>query len=185
VLEESCRLLKEHEELKDVNISINLPMAQMLEKGFIVRMNSVLDSYGLTHDRIGLEFTEREILENFQQIKAVMENFTQSGYRFYLDDFGSGYSNFNCLLQLPFNSIKLDMALIRLDIGADGEERLGLVKPLTGFLHSLKLRVVAEGVETRQMAEALENMGVDKIQGYYYAKPMPEEKLLDFYREND
>lgn len=181
VLEEACRMLKEHEELKDVSISINLPMAQMLEKGFILRMNSVLESYGLTHDRIGLEFTERDILENFDQVKYVMQQFTQSGYRFYLDDFGSGYSNFNCLLQLPFKHIKLDMTLIRMDVSNEGLERLGLVKTLSAYLHKMNLDVVAEGVETRQMAETLVQLGVDRIQGYYFARPMPEEKVIEFY----
>jgi len=182
VLEESCRLLSGNAELKDVNISINLPMTQMLEPGFIARVNNMLDCYGLAHSRIGLEFTEREILENFVQVKQTMEQFSRSGYRFYLDDFGAGYSNFNCLLQLPFEHIKLDMALIRMDIGADGCERLGLVKTLTRFLHGLDMNVIAEGIETQPMAQALKEIGVDRIQGYYYARPMPENELLHFYR---
>ncbi len=183
VLEEACRLLKEHPELKNTSIAINLPMAQLLDKSFNAHVNCIVDSYGIAHERIGLEFTERAILENFEQVQNVMNLFTQDGYRFYLDDFGAGYSNFNCLLQLPFHNIKLDMNLTRMDITADGRQQLGLIKTLTGFLRDIDMTVVAEGVETVEAARALESMGVDRIQGYIYARPMPEDKLLEFYRQ--
>ena len=108
-----------------------------------------------------------------------MEQLTLEGYSFYLDDFGSGYSNFNCLLQLPFQFIKLDANLVRMDSGSDGEE--GLVQTLSSIFHNMNLKVIAEGVETMEEAERLMRMGVDRIQGYAYAKPMPVEALLAFY----
>jgi len=181
VLEEVCKMLKNHSELDDVSVSINLPMAQLLEKGFQDRMNVIVDSYGIEHRRICLEFTERAILENFEQIKSVMKQFTAEGYRFFLDDFGAGYSNFNCLLQLPFQVIKLDMDLIRMDIDNNGHQSLGLIKTLAGFLREIEMTVVAEGIETSEMAQAIVDMGIDRIQGYAYAKPMPSDKLLNFY----
>lgn len=184
VLEESCRILKEHPELENTSVAINLFMAQMLEKDFRKRVNAIVDRYGIAHNRIGLEFTERAILENFAQIQSVMEQFTKDGYRFYLDDFGAGYSNFNCLLQLPFSNIKLDMNLIHMDIASNGAQRLGLVKTLSDFLHGQDMVVIAEGVETTDEAQVLTDMGVDRIQGYVFARPMPEEDLLAFYREN-
>jgi len=184
VLEEVCRILQSHPELEDVSTSINLPMAQLLETDFLERVNRVVDSYGIEHRRICLEFTERAILENFEQIRSVMKQVTASGYRFFLDDFGAGYSNFNCLLKLPFQIIKLDMNLIRTDIDNDGRQRLGLVKTLARFLKEIKLVVIAEGVETSEVAQVIIDLGVDRIQGYAYARPMPEEKLLEFYRKN-
>lgn len=179
VLEEACKLLAEHPELQFASVGVNLPMAQLLEKGFITRLNSVADRYGIDHRCICLEFTERAVLENFVRTKSVMEQLTLEGYRFYLDDFGSGYSNFNCLLQLPFQFIKLDADLVRADVEAQGS----LVQTLTSIFHNMDLKVIAEGVERMEDAQRLKNQCVDRIQGYAFARPMPVEALLAFYRK--
>lgn len=182
VLEEACRMLHDHPELGEVSVGVNLPMAQLLESGILERINSIVDGYGIKRKRICFEFTERAILENFEQVKMMMAQFTAEGYCFFLDDFGAGYSNFNCLLQLPFQIIKLDMHLIRMDIDGSGEQKLGLIKTLSGFLKGINLVVIAEGVETLEAAQTITEMGIDRIQGYVYAKPMPEKKLLEFYK---
>ena len=123
-----------------------------------------------------------EWLENFQQIKSIMEDLTQDGFRFYLDDFGSGYSNFNCVLQLPFQIIKLDRCLVT--PGTNGPSDYAMVRTLTNLLHEMGLTVIAEGAETEQDVHALTTQGVDRIQGFALAAPMPEDKLLQFYREH-
>lgn len=184
VVGEVCRFLKDNPQLPVQCVGVNLPMAQLMDKSFIVRLNSIADGYGIEHSRIGLEFTERAILDNFQIIRSVMRQFSNEGYRFYLDDFGEGYSNFNCLLQLPFQFIKLDATLIRMDLGKEGEQSLGLTRILTDFLHGLNVQVIAEGVESLKAAEFLRDQGVDKIQGYAYAQPMAEQELLEFYAGN-
>ena len=176
VLEEACDFLAAHPELGDVSISVNLPMAQLLEENFHTRLNRIVDARGLRHRQICLEFTERAILDNFLQTKQIMERLTEDGYRFYLDDFGAGYSNFNCLLQLPFQFIKLDAGLLR-------SENSGLVGTLTKLFHDMDLRVIAEGAETLEEAEMLSRQGVDRVQGFVFARPMPDELLLDFYRD--
>jgi len=183
VLEEVCRILKQDWALDDVSVSVNVPMPQLLDKGFMTRLNSIVDRAGIAHRRICLEFTERAILDTFEQTKEVMERLTADGYRFFLDDFGAGYSNFNCLLQLPFQVIKLDACLVRDDRGR--ERDLGIVQMLTTLMHNLGLQVVAEGVETMAQVERLRECGVDRIQGYALARPMPEEQVLSFYRKKD
>ena len=175
-------MLKRTPELKDVSVSVNLPMAQLLEKGFSARLNSIVDRAGLSHHRICLEFTERAILESFEQTMEVMEELTRDGYRFYLDDFGSGYSNFNCLLQLPFQIIKLDACLIR--SVRKGEDNYAMVRTLTKLFHDMRLDVIAEGAETMEEVAALKQQGVDRIQGYALARPMPADALLAFCREH-
>ena len=177
VLEEACDFLAAHPELGDVSISVNLPMAQLLEENFHARLNRIVDARGLRHRQICLEFTERAILDNFLQTKQIMERLTEDGYRFYLDDFGAGYSNFNCLLQLPFQFIKLDAGLLR-------SENSGLVGTLTKLFHDMDLRVIAEGAETPEEAEMLSRQGVDRVQGFVFARPMPDKLLLDFYRDS-
>jgi EAL domain-containing protein (putative c-di-GMP-specific phosphodiesterase class I) len=181
VLEESCRLLATRESLKGVNVSINLPMAQLMEPGFGTRLNSIVDRYGVPHDQICLEFTEREILDTFEQTRAIMQELTASGYRFFLDDFGTGYSNYSCILQLPFHTVKLDASLIRISEARGDRDFL---PALTKLLHDLGSQVVAEGVETEEVVTHLTEYGVDRIQGFFFARPMGEKQLLEFYQEH-
>lgn len=182
VIEEACDLLKNRPELEGVSISVNLPMPQLLEEGFADRLNRIVDRAGIAHHRICLELTERSILENFPKTLEIMTELTQEGYRFYLDDFGTGYSNFSYLLQLPFQIIKLDASLLH--PAREGKGSYAVVRTLTELFHDMSLTVVAEGVETAQEVADLARQGVDRIQGYALARPMPEQDLLNFYREH-
>ena len=179
VFENVCSFLKEHPELNDISVSINIPMNQLLEKGFAVRLNNIVDNAGISHHRICLEFTERNILDQFEKTKEIMYQLNADGYRFYLDDFGTGYSNFTCICQLPLHAVKLDSSLTR------ASKTDSLVNPVIGTLttlfHNMKYDVIAEGAETFDDTEFLTAQGVDKIQGFYYSRPMDEEHLLDFY----
>ena len=182
VIEQVCKFLRDHPEIGDVSTSINLPMPQLLEKGFVSRLNSIVNLYGVDHHRICLEFTERDILDTFQQTREIMQQLNANGYRFYLDDFGTGYSNFNCLLHLPLSVIKLDASLVHAATSEQGDFKL--VQTVTELSHNMGIQVIAEGVETRSEVDALGSMGIDRIQGYAFAKPMSGDALLDFYRNN-
>ena len=179
VLEETCRILKQNPSLKDVCVSINLPMNQLLEKGFLPRFVSIVNHAGIDHRQICIEFTERAILEKFQQTQGIMQTLVQEGFRFYLDDFGAGYSNFNCLLQLPFQVIKLDTDLVHST--HNGMPDRSIVHTLTKLFHERNLVVIAEGVETEEEIQELEKLGIDRIQGFALARPMPVEALIKFY----
>ena len=157
-------------------------MTQMLEKGFVPRFKSIVDQAGISHEQICIEFTERTIMENFQQLKVIMSDLSDEGFRFYLDDFGEGYSNFNCILQLPFDIVKLDRSLMKSNW--KGESSFATIRTLTKLLHDMDLTVVAEGAETALQVKALATQGVDRIQGFALAVPMPADKLVQFYREH-
>ena len=182
VLEEVCRLLKYNRKLENVSVSINMPMSQLLDKGFVPRFISIVDQAGIDHRRICIEFTERAILENFRQTLDIMNQLTLEGFRFYLDDFGTGYSNFNCLLQLPFQIIKLDKSLVH--ISKNGTTDYSTVHTLTKLFHGMNLVVIAEGAETEKEVQMLTQHGVDRVQGFALAKPMPTEELIKFYHEH-
>jgi len=182
VLEEVCRLLKYSPKLEGVSVSINLPISQLLEKGFVPRFVSTVNQAGIDHRRICLEFTERAILENFRQTLGIMEQLNQEGFRFFLDDFGTGYSNFNCLLQLPFRIIKLDTCLVH--SGKNGTPDYTMVRTLTKLFHDMNLVVIAEGAETQEEVQMLTEQGVDRIQGFALARPMPVDALMKFYQEH-
>lgn len=182
VIEESCKAISENPALNFVNISINLPMTQIFEPNFIETINAITDKYGVKHHQICLEFTERAIMSDFENAKATMDRIAAEGYRFFLDDFGMGYSNFNCLLKLPFKNVKLDRALTTT---VNGRDKAGnIVYMLTELFHRMDLKVIAEGVETEEQMKILYEFGVDRIQGYYYAKPMKLPDVIKFYEEN-
>lgn len=178
VIEEACRTFSQTEELEGFNFSVNLPMTHLVDPELLPKLNEIVDRYGIHHSRISFEFTERVILEDIAEAGANMKHLVEAGYSFYLDDFGIGYSNFNCVLHLPLHTVKLDMSL------TSTVERLrsnhGLVSILIKLFHDMGLSVVAEGAETYEQVELLKNYGVDSIQGFYYARPMPLVKLLPF-----
>ena len=123
--------------------------------------------------------TDTAILETFEQTRQVMTELAEDGYRFYLDDFGAGYSNFNCLFQLPFRLIKLDACLVR---GRQAQQNnYATARTLTALFHQMGFLVIAEGAETLEEVEMLRSHGIDRVQGYALARPMPEDKLLEFY----
>lgn len=181
VLEQTCKALKNNSVPEGTSVSINLPMSQLMEKGFATRFTGIVDQAGIDHWRICLEFTERTIQDNFTQTKNIMQEMTENGFTFYLDDFGQGYSNFNCMLQLPFKVIKFDSCLIHKN--EKGEYNFGTIQALTKIFHEMDLTVVAEGAEKIEEVGELIRVGVDRIQGYVYSKPLTEVELLDFYKK--
>ena len=182
VLEEICRTLKSYSDLDNVSVSINVPQTQLLEKGFVPRFIGIVEQARINPNRICIEFTERSLSENFQQTMSVMEEMTKRGFRFYLDDFGVDCSNFNCLFQLPFSMIKLDPCLVQPD--DDGNKNYTVLRTLTKLFHDMDLVVVAEGAETDEEVRMLAEQGVDRIQGFALARPMPVDTLLNFYRDD-
>lgn len=182
VIEQTCYALSENRALDGLRASINLPMTHLIDPYFEDKLNTIVDKYRIPHERIGFEFTERVILDNLDVAEKNMRRLTSSGYSFYLDDFGVGYSNFNCVLRLPLKTVKLDMTLT--STTETLSENKNLVCLLTDLFHDMGLNVVAEGAETAEQVELLKNYGVDGIQGYYFAKPMPIAKLKDFLKKN-
>ena len=182
VIKETCRVLSENPALEGIRASINLPMLQLVDTEFEENLNKIVDGYGIPHDRISFEFTERVILDDLDLAEKNMRHLAKSGYTFYLDDFGVGYSNFNCVLRLPLKTVKLDMSLT--STAEKLKENYGLVYVLTDLFHDMGLNVVAEGAETQEQVDLLRAYGVDGIQGYFYAKPMPLTRLLPFLKNN-
>ena len=111
-----------------------------------------------------------------------MQQLNQEGFLFYLDDFGAGYSNFNCLLQLPFQVIKLDTCLVHSE--KNGVPDYSMIQTLTKLFHDRHLVVIAEGVEMEEEVRILEYLGIDRIQGYALARPMPMDEVMKFYMEH-
>lgn len=183
LLEKICRFLSDHPDLPLQSISINVPMHQLTSYTLWLRLQNLQAQYGIPLDRFRIEITERTIAENPQLVRTTMEHLSNAGLKFYLDDFGIGYSNLSSMLSLPFETIKLDSSLIRkLDNDLKSYE---ILKLLIQMLHHADFTVVAEGLENESAVQLVRALDVDRIQGFYYAKPMNESDLLSFLHQKN
>lgn len=180
VLEEVCRFMAAHSAFPLETVSVNLPVAQFLDQELEEKIQRTLRKYGISEKKIKLEITERTVLNDQQYVQGIMEKLRRRGIEFYMDDFGVGYSNFSSVTHLPFESIKLDKSLI--DHILEDKKSLVTVRMLTDLFHQIEMQVVAEGVESEEQVKILESLGIDRFQGYYFAKPMPEGDLCSLYQ---
>lgn len=178
VMESVIRFIASHRELPLERISVNISIRQLLAPDFLEHAKKLRDSYGIPSGLIGLEITERIMAEEPKKVQEVMKEFSGEGVRFYLDDFGIGYSNLAMVMDMPFETVKLDASLIKkLTRGEREKESLRL---LVEMLHNSGFCVVAEGIETEEQMHSVRELKVDRIQGFYYAKPMPFTEYADF-----
>ena len=127
---------------------------------------------------LNIEITESLFLENFDKAISTLEKLKSSGFKISIDDFGTGYSSFSYLKDLPIAYLKIDISFVR-HILNDKKSR-SITKTIIELAHNLEMKTIAEGVETKEQFELLKSLGCDFIQGFWLAKPMPIEDLIDF-----
>ncbi len=156
---------------KVVPISVNFSRQHLNDSRYIRQMTRILDKYRLPHDLIEVELTESVILNNVALAQNVVRGLHNKGFAVSMDDFGSGYSSLNVLKSLQFDSIKLDKEFLARFNENENSKRviIGVVE----MLKSLRVKVVAEGVETQEQVDFLREIGCDIAQGYFYSKPLP------------
>jgi EAL domain-containing protein (putative c-di-GMP-specific phosphodiesterase class I) len=140
-------------------------------------LETVLAFNGLDHTDLKLEVTESAYTENADQVIRVIEGLRQKGYVVEMDDFGSGYSSLNMLSAMPIDVLKMDRAFIQ-NIESD-EKDIQLVGLILDIARSLKIPVVAEGVETESQLKRLKELGCAVVQGYYFSRPLPATEFGD------
>lgn len=162
-------------------VSVNVPVRQIISKEFFGKLRDIMKNYDIPPERIRFEITERDMEEKGESVADAMCELTSKGYRFMLDDFGIGYSNFSRVIDMTLDGIKIDRSLV-LQMNK-GECHKKLIKDaLVSVLHQTGCFIVAEGVETAEMAEAVLDCNISIIQGFYFAKPMPERELISWYK---
>lgn len=181
VLDKVCAFMSGHPDLEMRTVSVNMSMQQFMSKGFADQVEACLQKYALSPDRLRIEITERMISENPQRTKDTLRQLTEKGIQFYLDDFGMGYSNFAGVLSLPIETIKLDLTLVQ---GAfESKRKLLVLENLVAMLRKAGYSVVAEGIETEEQANTLRILGADRLQGFYYHRPMPEKEIVRLFQK--
>ena len=178
VLEQTCAALGSGKLPWLESVSVNLSIRQLTIPGVIDRMKALLMRYDIGPNRLKIEITERSAAEDEDAARNAMNAMCDAGFGFLLDDFGTGYSNFMSVLNLPFETVKLDRSLVA-GLVDDSKSRLTL-SALVPFFHKLEHNIVCEGIETKTQADIAFDLGVDRIQGYYFARPMPADKLEGF-----
>ena len=165
-------------------ISINISIEQIEDKNFVGLVQSLLYSTKCNPNWITLELTEGQIMKDPKMAVAILEQLNSLGIIIAIDDFGTGYSSLSYLKHLPISELKIDRSFI-MDI-PQNEDDMAIVDAIIAISRSLKLDLIAEGVETEEQKEFLLSKGCKRVQGYLYARPMPEEevsKLLGSYLE--
>lgn len=171
-----ARTINENREKKIV-VSVNISAVQIMKHNFVRNIKKIIDEVGVNPKYVGIEITETVLLQNIDENILKIKNLKDIGVKISLDDFGTGYSAFNYLVKLPLSNIKIDKSFVW---GMkDSDEYKTLVKLCIDTAHALNLRVVAEGVETKEDLELLKYMKSDYIQGYLFSKPLPKSEILE------
>ena len=158
-----------------VPVSVNLSRTDFLYCDPVQIIVEALDRYNLSRSLICVEITESAFTEQPEYIKDAIERFHYEGIEVWMDDFGSGYSSLNVLKDFDFDEIKIDMAFLR----NFGDKSRIIVTKVVQMAKELGIHTLAEGVETLEHVEFLRNIGCEKIQGYYYAKPMAYQEQME------
>ena len=163
-------------------IEVNLSVLQCVQEQLSDRLMEIMAEYGIPPEEINFEITETAGLANYDALLKNMNCLISKGVTFSMDDYGTGFSTANYLITLPMDIVKIDKSILW--PAMENEEAFVILKHTVEMLKSLKKRIVVEGVETREMAKLLIDMGCDYLQGYYYQKPIPADKYLEFLKEN-
>lgn len=158
-----------------LRVAVNVSARQLIDQSIYNDLKQALQLNGMSASPIDIELTESCLIENEQQALTLMHQFRELGAEVHLDDFGTGYSSLSQLARVPIDAIKLDQSFVR-DVHKQPIAQ-SLVRAIVAVAKALNLRVIAEGIENKQEEQFLLDNEVDERQGYYYAKPMPADKL--------
>lgn len=181
VLLEACKRCKfwndyGHPEYK---IHVNLSVIQLIRDDIVLTVQDALESTGLMPSNLTLEVTEGLAVQDMEAMNRILAELKKMGVRVALDDFGTGYSSLSYMRDMPLDTIKIDKSFID-DVGQDDFSD-AFVKTVSSLAEAIDVDVVVEGVEDQKQTEALREMKVDLIQGYYYDKPLPQDKFEEKY----
>ncbi|MGF7032092.1 diguanylate cyclase (GGDEF)-like protein [Paenibacillus mucilaginosus] len=184
VLLESCRQNRRWQQLgyPPLVVSVNISAIQFNQMNFVQIVTDALKESGLAPDRLCLEITENIAMNNVPHIIETMQKLKALGVGISIDDFGTGYSSLSYLKRFRVQTLKIDQSFIR-DVTLD-EDNAAIVTALIAMSHRLKIKSLAEGVETQEQLDFLVAQGCDKIQGYLFSKPIPADAFETMIKEN-
>jgi predicted signal transduction protein with EAL and GGDEF domain len=184
VLQTACAQLREWLKLRaGLRLSVNLSVGQVVDGDRLYNaVQQSLRKGGLQPSSLELELTESHLMQNIAEKAAMLNRLGELGVGIAIDDFGTGYSSLSYLKRLPVDAIKIDSSFVR-DIEADPNDE-AIIKAILAMAHSLRLSVVAEGVETQAQLGALKLLGCDEYQGFLESPGLPAAEFEERYLNN-
>ncbi|MNZ85972.1 Phytochrome-like protein cph2 [compost metagenome] len=183
VVTEACRQSAEWQSkgYDPIKISVNISGKQLQKPGFIDKMKKIIESTGMNPQHLCIEITESTVIDDLETTIMMIHQLTELGISMSMDDFGTGYSSLSMLRKLPLNMLKIDKSFIQ-DMTNEHQD-FDIVKAIISISNSLKLSIVAEGVEEKEQYDLLKELGCHYIQGFYISDPLPavqfEKEMLD------
>jgi EAL domain-containing protein (putative c-di-GMP-specific phosphodiesterase class I) len=159
-----------------LRLAVNLSARQFQQQDLVPRIERILEQTGLPASSLELEVTESIAMQNAEWTIGVLRLLRAMGVRISIDDFGSGQSSLSYLKYFPLSTVKIDRSFVK-DIAVDPDDE-AIVTAVIALAHSLKLKVIAEGVETEEQLAFLRQAQCDECQGYLYSRPRPAEEML-------
>jgi diguanylate cyclase (GGDEF)-like protein/PAS domain S-box-containing protein len=183
VLDTACRQIRQHSEqgLSGPSVAVNISPVHFQRINFVDSVQAVLQKHSLSAELLELEITETVLFNNAERAIETLHRLKQLGVRIAIDDFGTGFSSLNYLKRLPIDKVKIDRSFVQ-DIISDRHDA-AITQGIISMAHHLRLKVVAEGVETEPQLAFLKKCRCDEFQGYYFAKPMPYAEIAGFLSE--
>ncbi|MCI5178871.1 MAG: EAL domain-containing protein [Candidatus Electrothrix sp. AW3_4] len=177
-LKEACRQVKvwQDQGLGRVPMAVNLSSKQFQNKELLRFVMESLDQYEVRPEELEIEITESTLMEHPDDVVQLLKAIRKLGVRIAIDDFGTGYSSLAYLKKFPVNTLKIDQVFIT-DIVYDMYDE-AIVTSILAMAESLDLKVIAEGVESKEQLEVLRKLGCEEVQGYYFSKPLPPEGIV-------
>lgn len=163
--------------LEDIIIAINVSGIQIREHGFIDDVTDALKVSGLPPEILEIELTESTLMDDSELIIQKVNELKKLGIHISIDDFGTGFSSMNYLKSFPISKLKIDQSFVS-GLPKNNED-IAIVRAIIAMAHGLGIEVIAEGVENMEQAAMLSEYDCDMFQGYYYAKPMPFNEMLE------
>ena len=178
--EKICRFISENKSTVNA-VSVNFSVHQMSNPSIVDTVLNTIKKYNIRPQNIIMEITESIFIESFEAIRLRMEQLAKEGIIFYLDDFGTGFSNFANVITLPFSTIKIDRSFVLMM--EKSEKMSSLVNSLIKTFKDNGLKILVEGVETENQDSLVKKAGTDYIQGFLYERPLPASEVIEILKK--
>lgn len=181
MLESACKLIRDQLDNKQPIYPISVNQSRMLlnDPDYINRITEMLNKYQIPKGYIELEITESMLFSERDKMISILNELKEVEVQLSMDDFGSGYSSLNLLKDFPFDVLKIDKEFF--SEATTSESSVWILRMIIEMAEGLGIRVICEGVETKEQIEMLQKIGCRYVQGYYYSKPIPVERFVEVY----